>query len=798
MRDLRLSLRQLAKSPGFTTVALLTLALGLGSCTAIFTVVNSILLRPLAYPEPDRLVIIRETNLPDYPEFSVAPGQYFTWAHDATSFANLAISYNSNYNLTGRGDPIRVNSQRISANYFATLGAHPALGREFTTDEDAPGKGTVAILSHGFWIRQFGGKPDILNQTILLDGQPFTVIGVMPADFQRPGRTEVFTPTAFADDEHQNHGGHYCAVIGRLKPGVSVEAARSELGVIAERLAKQFPDSNKGWGIKMAPMLEYAVADVRPVLLSLLGAVGFLLLIACANVANLLLARASSRAREIAVRSAIGASRGRLVRQLLGESVLLSILGGSLGLLFAQWGTSALLSFAPASLPRAAEISIDWKVFAFTAAIAAATGIGFGIFPAIQATRLNLNETLKDGGRSPGDGSRRHRLRSALVVSEIAIALILLVGAGLLIRSFLRIQEVDPGFKAADAFTLRLSLPDKKYSDGPRQLQFAEHATDALAAIPGVVAAGASHIVPFTGSDYVLSFTIGGRPPIAPADQPATNYYAVTPDYFRAMGMTLVRGRGFTKQDLPGSPRVAVINEALAKKYFPNQDPIGQRINVTNGPETWREIVGVVRDTKQYRLDTPVTMQTYEPFAQSPFDFMTFVVRTDGTVHDIATLARNAIFSVDRDQPVASVLPLTTLLADSISRRRFAMFLFAVFSGVALLLATVGVAGVMAYMVNQRTSEIGIRMALGAQRGDVLRMIFGHGVRLIAGGIVLGLVGALLLTQFISTMLFSVGARDPLTFAAIALLLSVVASLACLIPARRATQVDPLVALRNE
>jgi putative ABC transport system permease protein len=545
-------------------------------------------------------------------------------------------------------------------------------------------------------------------------------------------------------------------------------------------------------------MLEYAVADVRPVLYSLLGAVGFLLLIACANVANLLLARATGRAKEIAVRSALGASRGRLIRQLLGESVLLALLGGVLGVFFAQWGTSVLLSFAPDSLPRATEVAVDWRVFAFTAAIAAVTGIGFGIFPAVQATRLNLYETLKEGGRGSNDGGRRHRLRSALVVSEVAIALILLVGAGLLIRSFLRLQDVDPGFRPQDAFTIGLSLPEHKYADPVQQGSFASQAATALAAIPGVTAAGASHVVPFTGSDYVLGFSIADRPPVDPADQPPTNYYAVTPDYMRAMGIALVRGRFFTAHDDAKAPRVAIINETLAKKFFPHQDPIGQRINVTNGPLTWREIVGIVRDTRQYRLDSPVTMQTYEPFAQSPFTFMTFVVRTDGTVHDVNALARTAIFSVDRDQPVASVRPLSALLAESVARRRFAMFLFAVFSAVALLLATVGIAGVMAYMVNQRTSEIGIRMALGAQRSDVLRMILGHGLRLVASGIVAGLAGALIVTQFISSMLFSVGARDPLTFVAIALLLTAVASLACLLPARRATRVDPMVALRSE
>jgi len=798
MQDLRFALRQLGKAPGFTAVALLTLALGIGACTAIFTVVNSVLLRPLAYPEPDRLVVIRETNLPEFPEFSVAPGQYFDWQKQATSFESLAATNSGAYNLTGRGEPLRVVAQHLTANYFPTLGVHPAMGRNFLSDEDAPGKAAVAILSHGFWLRQFGGSPEVLHETIQLNGQPYTIIGVMPANFQPGSRTEIFTPAAYSSEEHQNHGGHYIGVIGRLKPGVSVDQARGEMNHLADLLAKQYPDTNKGWGVKVAPMLEYAVADVRPVLFSLLGAVGFLLMIGCANVANLLLARATARAKEMAIRTALGASRRRLVRQLLSESILLAGFGAGLGILVAQWGTGALLSFAPASLPRVHEIALDGRALAFTSALALLTGIGFGLFPSFQATRVNLNETLKDGGRGSSEGGRRHRLRSFLVVAEVAIALVLLVGAGLLIRSFARLQDVNPGFQPRDAFTIGLSLPDKKYGGNPQQAAFVEQAVAALAALPGVQSVGASHVVPFTGNDYVLGFTIAGRPPVEPADQPSTNYYAVTPDYFKAMGIPLLRGRFFDGHDSATAPRVALINEAMAKKYFPNQNPIGQRINVTNGPDTWREIVGIVGDTKHYRLDGDVTLQTYEPFAQQPYSFMTFVVRTSGAGGDLAAAARAAIYSVDKEQPIASVRPLDALLSESIARQRFTMFLFAVFSGVALLLASIGIYGVMAYSVNQRTGEIGIRMALGAQRGDVLRLILNQGGRLVAIGLGIGLAGALILTRFLASQLYGVTAHDPLTFIAIALLLGAIAGLACLLPARRATRIDPMVALRNE
>jgi len=798
MHDLRYALRQLAKAPAFTALALLTLALGIGACTAIFSVVNSVLLRPLAYPESDRLVVIREMDLPEFPEFSVAPGQYFSWLEQAKNFETLAAIRGGSYNLTGFGEPQRLTAKRITANYLTALRVHPALGRDFTPDEDAPGKSAVAILTHGFWQRQFGGRPDVLNQTLPLDGRPFTIVGIMPRDFQADSKTDLLTPAAYTPEEHQDHGAHYIGVIGRLKPGVTVEQARSEMNVIADRLAKQFPDTNKGWGVKLAPMLEYAVADVRPVLLSLLGAVGFLLLIACANVANLLLARATARAKEISIRAALGASRTRIVRQLLTESVLLAVLGAALGLLVAQWGTSALLAFAPDTLPRAREIGLDARALGFTCALALVTGIGFGLVPAFQAARINLNETLKDAGRGSSEGRHRQRVRGALVVAEVAIALVLLVGAGLLIRSFARLQNVNPGFQPRDAWTVSLELPEKKYGTGAQQAAFAQQAAEALAAIPGVQSVGASHVVPFTGNDYVLSFTIAGRPPVDPADEPNANYYAITPDYFKAMGIPLLRGRLFNAHDSAGAPRVAIINESLAKKFFPNENPLGQRINITNGPEAFREIVGVVGDVKHYGLDTDTPLQTYEPFAQQPLNFLTFVVRTSGPIPGLPAAIRTAIYSVDKDQPIASVRPLTQLIAESVARQRFAMFLFAVFSGVALLLAAIGIYGVMAYSVTQRTGEIGIRMALGAQQADVLRLIFVQGGRLVALGLGAGLVGALLLTRFISSMLFGVSARDPFTFVAIAALLAAIAGLACFIPARRATKVDPLTALRAE
>jgi putative ABC transport system permease protein len=804
MNDLRYAVRQLLRSPGFSAIAIVTIALGIGACTAIFSVVSGVLLRPLPYPESDRLVVVRETNFPTFPEFSVSPGNYFSWLEQSTSWQSLAAVRNVSYNLTGRGEPQRLQGLRVTANYLRTLGVAPALGRDFSPEDDVPGHERVAILSHGFWQRLLGGRPDVLGQTLQLDGQPFTVVGVMPASFQpqsrrvdRGVRAELYTPAAYTPDDHSQHGGHYIGVFGRLKAGVGVDQARSEMSLIADRLAKQFPGTNKGWGVKLTPMLDADVGEVRPVLMALLGAVGFLLLIACANVANLLLVRATARRKEIAVRGALGAGRGRIVRQLLTESVLLALLGGLLGLLVAQGGVSALLALAPDALPRAREVTIDLGALGFSVGLALVTGIVFGLMPAIQVTRLDLQQTLKQGGRGATDGSSRHRLRGALVVTELATALVLLVGAGLLMRSFVHLQGVDVGFRPDNAVAVALQLPGKKYATDPQQATFIDRATRSLAAIPGVQAVGAGHVVPL-GGDYVLGFEIKGRPPIAPSDLPITNYYAVGADYFRAMGIGLVRGRTFTAIDTAASEPVGIISESMARRHFRGEDPIGKFIKVTYDSAKWLRIVGIVRDVRQYDLHSDVTVQTYEPVLQRPFESLTFIVRTGGPVGGLPGAIRRAIYDVDRDQPIATIRPLQELVDRSIARQRFAMLLFAVFSATALLLAAIGIYGVMAYSVRQRTGEIGVRIALGARSGDVLGLVFRQGGRLLALGLAAGVAGALLLTRFLSTLLFGVSAHDPLTFVAIALLLSLTAALACLLPARRASTIDPMTALRSE
>jgi putative ABC transport system permease protein len=604
---------------------------------------------------------------------------------------------------------------------------------------------------------------------------------------------------AFKPDETANdaRGGHYINVVGRLKPGVNVAQARAELEVIASQLGKQYPDSNKGWGILMMPLQDYSVRDVKPVLYTLLGAVGCVLLIACANLANLLLARATARHREISIRAALGASRARLMRQLLTESVVLSLFGGVAGLLLARWGLDALLALAPTSLPRITEIHLDSRVLLFSLALSVVTGLVFGIAPAWLAARADVNEALKQGSRGSTEGGARGRLRSALVVLEVTFALMLLGGAGLLARSFMQLARVDPGFNPANATLLRLSLPQKKYELPEQQTAFANALLDRIRALPGVQAAGITHAMPLVG-DYVLGFNIEGRPAIAPSDLPNTNYYAVTPDYFRAMGIRVVRGRTFTSQDDAKAPRVALINETMARQHFPNEDPIGKRINITHGPDAWREIIGIVADIKQYGVDKATSAQSYEPFAQVPFSSLNVVVRTNGSPAALLGALRPAVYAVDKDQPIGAIRPLEEIVADSIARQRFAMTLLTVFSLVALVIAAVGIYGVMAYSVVQRTGEFGIRMALGAQQRDVLRLVLMQGGKLIGLGLLVGLAATLAASRAMGSMLFNTSAQDPLTLGTITLLLGAVALVACLLPASRATKVNPIEALRTE
>lgn len=799
LNDFRYALRQLIKAPSFTLVAIITLALGIGACTAIFSVVNTVLLRPLDYPDPDRLVIIRETQLPKFPEFSVSPPNFLDWQKQAKSYEHLAATTSASLNLTGEGEPQRLTAVKATAHYFDVYGVKPILGRMLLPEEDAVGKNHVVVLSYGFWQRVFGGARDVVGRSVQLNGEPYQIVGVAPYGFGVASKVDVWTPMAFKPDETANdaRGGHYINVYGRLKPGVSFVQAKAEMELIAAQLATQYPDPQKGWGVLMMPLQDYSVRDVKPVLYTLLGAVGCVLLIACANLANLLLARATARHREISIRAALGAGRGRLVRQLLTESVVLAICGGVAGIILARWGLDGLLALAPTSLPRISEIHLDSGVLLFSLALSVVTGIAFGIAPALLAARTDMNEALKQGTRGSTEGGIRGRLRSALVVIEVVFALVLLGGAGLLARSFIQLAHVDPGFNPENATLLRLSLPQRKYAQPEQQTAFANGLLERLKALPGVQAVGLTHSMPLVG-DYVLGFIIEGRPALDPSEEPSTNYYAVTPDYFRAMGIRLVRGRLFTAQDDAKAPRVAIINETMARQYFPNEDPIGKRIHITNGPQTWREIVGIVGDIKQYGVDKATSAQSYEPFAQVPFTSLNVVIRTNGSSAAVLGSLRPAVYAVDKDQPVGAIRPLEEIMAESIARQRFAMTLLTVFSAVALVIAAVGIYGVMAYNVVQRTGEFGIRMALGAQQRDVLRLVLTQGGKLIGLGLAIGLLATLGASRAMGSMLFNTSAYDPLTLSSITLLLGAVALVACFFPANRATKVNPIEALRTE
>jgi predicted permease len=803
-QDLRYGARTLIKQRGFTLIAVITLALGIGANTAIFSVVNAVLLRPLPYPDPDRLMMIRETKLPQFPEFAVAAGNFLDWQKQNTVFERLVATHPASFNLTGTGDPERLRGMRISYDFCEMLGARPRIGREFSPDEDQPGRNQVVILSHGLWQRRFGGDPAIVNQIITLDGQSYTVIGVMPSNFYFLERDyELWTPIAFTPQQAQSRGGHTISrVIGQLKPGVTVDQARTELSAIAERLAVEYP-VNEGWNVKLMPLLESTVSSIKPALLIMLGAVAFVLLIACANVANLLLARATGRQKEIAIRTALGASRYRIIRQLLTESVVLALAGGVLGLLLAKWGMEVLLTLVPPNLPRLSDVSLDGRVLVFSAAITLLTGVVFGLIPALQASKPNLNETMKDAGRGSTEGGRRQFTRNSLVVLEVASALVLLMGAGLMTKSFMRLQNVDPGFNPDKALTMSVSLPQRKYPEPNQRVAFFQQLIEKVKPLQGVQSVGATSLMPLSYDDLVGGFVIQGQPPLPPGTIQPTNYYSVSADYFTAMGIPLLRGRHFTEHDLVNSPPVVIINETMAKKMFPDDEPVGQRLtfdNPDNNP-TWVEIVGVVGDVKHYALDRETTMQTYGPYTQDSSSSMTLVVRTAGEPTSLIQTIRGEVMSLDKEQPISAIGTLDQLLSTSVAQQQFSLLLFGIFAAVALALASIGIYGVLSYSVTQRTHEIGIRLALGAQTSDVLRMVLRQGLLLAVAGIVCGVAATVMLAKLLtgfSDLLYDVKATDPITFGMIAVVLLCVALLACYFPARRATKVDPMVALRGE
>jgi putative ABC transport system permease protein len=796
-QDIRYGFRMLLKNRSFTLIAIFALALGIGANTAIFSVVNAVLLRPLPYNDPARIMTVLHQELSP-----VAPANFFDWREQQSVFESIAAAQYWTANLTGRDRPEQLNGLQLTADMFHLLGVSPALGRTFSDGEDQPGNERVIVLSHGLWQRRFGGDANIINQQITLDGQSYTIIGVMPKEFQFAPfwatRAEMWSPLNLAP-RLTDRGGQSLRIFARLKEGVTVGQAQAEMEAISQRLQQQYPDSNTGLKVFVNPLHEAVVGKTRPALLILLGAVCFVLLIACANVANLMMARATARQKEIAVKTALGASRSRIVRQLLTESVMLAIAGGLAGLLLASWGISGLLALSPANLPRAQTITLDGYVLGFTLAISILTGLVFGLVPALQASKLNLNESLKEGGRSSTEGSRRNRVRRLLVVSEIALALVLLVGGGLMIRSFLRLQSVDSGFNPRNVLTMIVSLAGSEHSTGPKRVAFFNQLLERVESLPGVESASAINHLPLVGDIWGLGFTIEGRPAPLPGERPVGVYRIVQPNYFQTMGATLVAGRDFTERDNETSPGTVIINEAMAHRYWPGEDPIGKRIELSGEDSYPREIVAVIKDVKQGDWTAKPRPEFYLPHRQAASPrYLTLVVRTSSAPLQLAAAVQSEVWTIDKNLPVSEVMSFEQAISTSIAEQRFNMLLLGIFAAVALILAVVGIYGVMSYSVTQRTHEIGIRMALGAQSSDVLRMITGQGMALVAIGIGVGLVGAFLLTRLMESLLFGVSVTDPATFIAIPLILAGVALGACFVPARRATKVDPMVALRYE
>jgi predicted permease len=802
-QDLRYAGRMQLKNPGFTLVAVIALALGIGANTAIFSVVNSVLLRPLPYKDPERLVMVWEdASKAGYPRDTPAAANFVDWRDQNTVFEGMAAIADESFNLIGTGDPERLEGRLVSANLFPLLGVDPQIGRTFTSAEDQPGSNRVVVLSYGLWQRRFGGDNSIVGKPLNLNGETYTVVGVMPARFEFPTSDDaLWAPIAFTAEDAANRNRHYLQVLARMKPGTSLEQAQAEMHTIGTRLSQQYPDSNTDLGVAVTSLHEHLVGDIRPALLILLGAVGLVLLIACANVANLLLARAAVRQKEIAVRVALGARRWRLIRQFLTESILLSTIGGVVGLAIAHGGLVLLRAFIPENISQARDISIDLKVLGFTLLVSTITGLIFGLAPALQAARFNQTETLKEGGRDSATGSGGKRIRGLLVMAEVAVSLVLLIGAGLLINSFLRLRNVDPGFRSDNLLTMKFVLPQPKYEAFERRSAFYTDLIRRVENLPGVKSAAVTTNLPLYRQGNSIGISIEGQPPPPPGKENIVVTRIISPKYFETMSIPLLSGRAFTDQDMPTTPRVVVISETMARRYWPNEDPIGKRIGTgrIQRPEDWTQVVGVVKDVRQFELTADSKPQMYLPYRQRGFfPSEDLVVKTDVDPASMASTVRSAVWEIDKDQPVSNIRTMEEILVGSIARQRFSMLLLAIFAAVALILAAVGIYGVMSYSVAQRTHEIGIRMALGAQTGAVLKLAVSYGLKLVVAGIVIGLIAAFALTRVMSTLLFGVTATDPTTFALISLLLIGVAAIASYIPARRATKVDPIIALRYE
>jgi putative ABC transport system permease protein len=810
IQDFRYALRQLRKSPGFAAVAVITLALGIGFNTAIFSVVNAVLLRPLAFADASRLVRIwhvpPEKSFPGMTTFPVSAANYLDWERQTQVFDHMAIYSYHGFTVTGGDKPEQLSAGAVSSGFFATLGVQPILGRVLSPEEDQPGRSHVVVLSYGLWQEHFGGNPGIVGHDINLDGQPYLVAGVMPANFQFPDFAKMWTPMAWTDQERAVRGEHHSIVIARLKPGVDLNQAQAEMNTISDRLQQQYPDDDKGWGAVVVPMQQDLVSDVRPALLVLLGAVAFVLLIACVNVANLALAKTFSRQKEIAIRTALGATSARILRQILTETVLLALSGGALGLAFAHFAVRFIVAFLADKLPHSIEVGLDSEVLIFTAIISVVTGIVAGVLPAWRLTRRDVNEALKQGlGRTDAD-SGGHRTRSVLVVSEVALSLMLLIGAGLMIRSFQNLRNVNPGFDSRHVLTMSVMVSRAKFLSPDQATSFFDRVLQRVRSLPGVESAAVIDNIPLTGGSH-QPIAIEGRPVVPMSEQPEVDVRLVSAGYMSAMHIPTLRGRGLSDTDVAGRPAVVLVSESMARQFWPGEDPVGKRLTLTFYPEAIREVVGVVGDVKLDSLDEMRPSATlYFPLDQVSVPAaggwrsfpMTLVVRSRSGSGELASSVSNAVHEVDRDIPLVDISTMDELVENSLSQQRFNMLLLGAFAALALLLAAVGIYSVLSYSVKRSVREIGIRLALGAPVGEVLRMVVFEAMKPTLLGVAIGTAGALALGRVLSSLIFGVRPTDPVTFVAVAALLAAVALVASIVPAYRATKVDPMVALRYE
>src|ERR1700737_2348161 len=810
-QDTRYALRQLRKNPGFTAVAVLTLALGIGANTAIFSVVNGVLLRPLAFRDADRLVRVWHVppakSFPGMTTFSVSAANYLDWQSQNHVFEQMAIYTYHGFTLTGSQKPEQVDAGAVSSGFFATLGVQPMLGRVFVPEEDRPGRSNVVVLSYRFWQEHFGSNADVVGHNINMDGQSYLVAGVMPPSFRFPDVAQVWTPMAWTDRERAVRGEHHCVVIARLKPGIDLKQAQAEMNAISGRLEQLYPEDDKGWGAVVVPLHDDLVGDVRPALLVLLGAVAFILLIACVNVANLALAKTFSRQKEVAIRTALGASSARVLRQILAETVLLALAGGGIGLTYAHFGVRLIMAFLADKLPRLVELGLDLRVLGFTALVSLLTGIVAGVLPALRLTRADVNQALKQGlGRTDSD-SGGHRTRSILVVAEVALSLVPLFGAGLMIRSFQLLQSVNPGFESHGVLTMTLSVARAKFPSPAQQISFFERVLQQVRTLPGVESAGVIDDIPLNGNGSHQPVAIAGRPLVAMSDQPEVDVRLISPGYIHALHVPILRGRDFDDTDIAGRPAAILISESMAHQFWPGEDAIGKRLTMTFFPDAVREVVGVVGEVKLEGLyeGRPSTL-LYVPLDQVSVPAtggwnsfpMTLVVRSTSNPTGIVSAVSNTVHEVDREIPLRDILTMDDLVTNSIAQQRLNMLLLGAFGGLALLLAAIGIYSVLSYSVKRRVQEIGIRLALGARLVDVLRMVLVEGMKPTLIGVAAGTLGALALGRVLSSLIYSVKPTDPLTFLAVAALLAFISLLASIIPAYRATRVDPMVALRYE